>query len=170
MTCSNSTSYVQEQWQNDYPERLWRENRSIDSNFDPNEKLYRRFPSHWFNREQNRVLPPAFSLPNCSVNREKYSQPQDVLLHRASCPTHNCLNWGVASFQVNDIPPHISSSEGNYNLGVVHDPCEYNYSHSEIRAYHHGQDNETTNIKNIIKKKFRTALSQKARAIIFPSS
>uniref|UniRef100_UPI0035CAFB8A hypothetical protein n=1 Tax=uncultured Nostoc sp. TaxID=340711 RepID=UPI0035CAFB8A len=106
MTCSDSKTYLQEQWQQDYPERLWRGERPIDSNFDPIELLYRRFPKYWFNEKENKVLPLAFSLPNCSVNRDKYSEFEDVLCHRASCPKHNCQNWGVASFKVEDIPPY----------------------------------------------------------------
>ena len=109
---------------------MYRRGRPVDSHFEPTEKLYRRCQGDHI--VGDRVLPQAFRAPDFSVNRGKYSQPEDVLM-----PSYE--RWGVVSFQVKDVPARILSAGGaKFEFGIVHDPEEDNYSHSEVRAYKNG--------------------------------
>lgn len=106
------------------PERLKRRGREADQEFSLGERLFRRVtPRHPLDSE-GFVLPPGVPLPDLSVNREKYSEPEDVLIGYPDA-------IGVAAAVVGDIPAEI---EG-YEFRAVHDPEEDNYSHTEIRTF-----------------------------------
>ncbi len=68
---------------------MYRRGRPVDSHFEPTEKLYRHCQGDHI--VGDRVLPQAFRAPDFSVNRGKYSQPEDVLM-----PSYE--RWGVVSF------------------------------------------------------------------------
>lgn len=73
-------------------------------------------------------------LPDCSVNRSKYSLPMDVLVNKGDDDTEQC----VISWLVGDVPTQLPAKEPSglaYDCRVVHDPLEDNYSHTEIRTY-----------------------------------
>lgn len=63
-----------------------------------------------------------------SVNREKYSQPQDVLFSE----TDEFANWGVLSFRVSDLPSAFPVEYSQYSFFPKHIPMEDNFSHSEV--------------------------------------
>jgi hypothetical protein len=104
-----------------------RNGRPEDPVFEPTEKLFRRY-------KRQHVVGGAFSGVGLSfkdapsLNREKYSQPQDVLFSE----TDEFANWGVLSFQVQHIPPSFPPEHPQYTLFPKHTPLEDNYSHTEL--------------------------------------
>jgi hypothetical protein len=132
----------------------------IDAIFTPEEMLYRRIEPNALPISQVtmiRIIP----FPDCSVNRSKYSQPQDVLL-----PDY--LNWGVLGFAVQYVPKELSASESYSRFDVVHCPLSDNYAHSEIRSYKTGT--ELKEPSKTIKMLFRDEIRKNARVILEPSN
>ncbi len=59
-----------------------------------------------------------------------------------------------------DIPARILSAGGaKFEFGIVHDPEEDNYSHSEVRAYKNGGADPKLKLARTAKKEFRQRLS-----------
>jgi hypothetical protein len=106
-----------------------RKGRAEDPTFEPVEKLFRRY-------KREHVVGGAFSGVGLSfktapsLNREKYSQPQDVLFSEAD----EFVDWGVVSLQVQHIPVSVPNDHPLYNLFPKHAPLEDNYSHTEIQC------------------------------------
>ena len=94
---------------------MYRRGRPVDPLFEPSENLYRRCQADQI--VGGRILPQAFRSPDFSVNRGKYSEPEDVLI-----PSYE--RWGsIASFQVKDVPSRISSGGGTeFDFRVDHVP------------------------------------------------
>lgn len=156
------------------PQRFLVNNRPPDQHFEENESLYLRFSASDFDTKYSDRLPvAAIKFPDVSVNREKYSQPSDVLIP-------HWINHGIAEIKVKDIPKSLMSGNENdknaqeYEFKVEHDPIgadhpyypkqEFeNYAHSEIRAFKDGihQKNGEVNIPKSINKKFRIYMSDK---------
>lgn len=135
------------------PERMLRRDRPVDDNFDLEEELYYRCQARHVDGQ--RLLPEAIRFPNFSVNRSKYSEPEDVLI-----PSYQ--DWGIATFRVRDLPePESTDEKTEYEWRVVHDPLEDNYAHSEIRTFKNGVYSETLKVSTTIKKKFRQILSER---------
>lgn len=135
------------------PERMYRAGRPVDMNFDDNENLYNRFKKEFL--AEGRFLPAGIKFPDWSVNREKYSEPEDVLI-----PDY--LEWGIAQFKVSDVPAKLASSgDIKYDFKVEHDPEEDNYSHSEVRSYKNGIHTRKIEVNKNVKKIFRQILSEK---------
>jgi hypothetical protein len=152
----------------DLPERLYRRGRSDDQEFEPSEELYHRCtegstyedpvqPNLW------RLKPSALRSPDFSVNRQKYSQPEDVLLP-------NYQGWGVVSFTVGDVPASIASQgQVVFDFRVEHVPDEDNYAHSEVRTFRGGQRVlASSKVPETVKSLFRQRLSERTRVIIHP--
>lgn len=110
------------------PERLKRRGRPVDQEFSGDERLFRRVTPHHPTDADGFVLPPGVPLPDLSVNREKYSEPADVLIGYPDAV-------GVAAAAVSDIPAEIEGFE----FRPVHDPEEENYSHTEVRTFQEGK-------------------------------
>lgn len=108
----------------DVPERLKRRGRPVDPNFDPEERLYRRVPRRDFIGRDGYVLPAGVRFPDISVNRGKYSEPEDVVLGYENAAA-------IAAARVRDIPDRIDE----YEFRPEHVPKPQNYAHSEIRAF-----------------------------------
>ncbi len=144
------------------PERMYRRGRPVDPIFAPSEDLYYRCQlEHVL---ENRLLPTALRFPDFSVNRAKYSQPEDVLV-----PSY--VLWGIAAFKVEDLPSERQSDANTfYTWNVVHDPNEDNYAHSEVRTYKNGHYGKDLNVSKMIKKEFRQILSDRARILKYPQS
>jgi len=140
------------------PERLKQNNRSAVQEFDPQELLFHRFKK--LNEEGDHLYPAQVRFPDFSVNRGRFSEPEDVLL-----PIY--LNWGIVSFNVEDIPDEKVIGEGNsqetvYSFIIVHVPEQDNYAHSEVRTEKNGVYNQDRKIKNKeVKRYFRYKLSEK---------
>ena len=102
--------------------------RLPDPQFDPQERLFRRFRPE--DMDGNSLAVDAIELPDMSVNREKYGPPEWLLLDEAF------ESWGVASFEVQDIPAEITHlGVIHFTYQVEHRPLRNNYPHSEVRAY-----------------------------------
>jgi hypothetical protein len=143
------------------PERLRRLGRPVDPNFSAAEKLFRRIPPRLDHIVDGKLLPPAIKFPDFSVNREKYSQPADVLLGVdpdgaiRTYPDH-----GIAAFEVGDVPLELKANDGEvYTFKVLHEPLDENYSHSEVRTYVDG--NRSQRVPQTIKSIFRSTLFAK---------
>src|ERR1700678_2831026 len=99
------------------PRRMRRKGRAEDPTFEPVEKLFRRY-------KREHIVGGAFSGVGLSfktapsLNREKYSQPQDVLFSEAD----EFADWGVVSLQVQHIPASVPSDHPLYNLFPKHVP------------------------------------------------
>lgn len=109
------------------PDRMRRNGRPDDQTFEATEKLFRRYTrAHYFNGQVSNTGISFDSAP--SVNREKYSQPQDVIFDEAE----EFANWGVLSFRVSDLPTAFPLEDPQYGFSPKHVPMENNYSHSEV--------------------------------------
>jgi hypothetical protein len=146
--------------------------RSIENNFGSDELLYRRFcPDEVLG---DRLAPDSIKFPDWSVNRQKYSQPEDVQFPSGSALVYLCC--GVAGFSVSDIPSKIDP-QGVYTFVIEHKPELDNYAHSELVTYKNGRaGKEIPNFKigknkseKEIKKTFRTMLSDKTKIIVQPN-
>jgi hypothetical protein len=125
-----------------------------DPNFDPNENLYRRYKNEHIPNGQ--PIAVIIKFPNCSVNRGRYSNPDDVIQYQS--PRY--LRWGVMAFQVENVPAQLpSSTSPTHTFIVEHTPREDNFSHSEIRAFRVGNFESLEDLPKLIKKEFRTLLS-----------
>lgn len=153
--------------------RLARRERAVDPDFAVKEHLYRRCPATELDPgDSERLFPDQISFyPDWSVNRGKFSEPKDVL-------SPNFWSWGVAVFQVKDIPsPCTTGGNVTYHWEAQHQPLEENYPHTEIWTHkntvHLGNPKTETDanppkLSATVKKHFRTVLSERAR-VIFPS-
>lgn len=106
-----------------------RSGRPEDPVFADAEKLFRRYKSeHIIEGSFSGV---GLSFKNApSLNREKYSEPRDVLFSE----NEEFAGWGVVSLRVQDIPPALPVENPRYNLAPRHAPLEDNYAHSEIHC------------------------------------
>ena len=155
--------------------RLAQRGRAAVLDFTPEERLYRRCPiSELDPADPERLFPDTISFyPDWSVNRGKFSEPEDVLY-----PEY--LGWGVAAFQIKDIPePYETEGKITYRWDAQHQPLEENYSHTEIWTYKDGThlanpkteaDPKPPKLSNTVKKYFRTVLSERARVICAPKT
>ncbi len=142
--------------------------RSVDNNFESNELLYRRFcPDEVLG---DRLAPDSIKFPDWSVNRQKFSEPEDVKFPSGSDTAYLCC--GVVEFRVGDIPSKVDE-EGIFTFRVEHKPELDNYSHSELVTYKNGVSGKETknfNVSKTIKKRFRTILSDRTKIISQPIS
>src|ERR1700719_3729311 len=119
MPCSDAPGHPQ-----------YRDGQAEDQNFEEDELLYRRYKAEHFQGEQ--ILPSAFRFPRQSVNRQKYSQPDDVL-HPDCCNGESFEGWGVLECLSSDLPTPIDGGNGViFSFAPVHRPSECCYAHTEI--------------------------------------
>ncbi len=141
---------------------MYRAGRPVDPDFADDELLYNRCRA--VHVAEQRLLPEGIKFPDWSVNRSKYSEPDDVLL-----PSYS--DWGIVEFKVDSVPKKlISPGEVVFEFKVEHDPVEDNYSHSEVRTYKGGVHNKKIDPNTAVKKQFRQMLSDKTRLIRFPQA
>ena len=124
--------------------------------FEPGEHLYRRYdPLH--HRRGDRLLPAALQSFPLSVNRGRFSQPEDVLF-----PDN--FGWGIASFKVMDVPEWLAPESGEpdrYDFRVTHAPEEDNYAHSEVCSFKNGCFDLDVNPPRAVRKRFRLILCER---------
>ncbi|HYW08193.1 MAG TPA: hypothetical protein VE913_14620 [Longimicrobium sp.] len=142
-----------------------REITPTDSYFAPDEPLYRRLPPTACTPQANQVPLDIIQFPRCSVNRARFSKPEDVLLP-------DWLDHGIAEFPAGAVPAEITSdtSAKTFWFKVVYDPVKNhptlpdNPAHSEIRCYaDEACTNEPKNVTKDVKLEFRTTIWQHAR-------
>ena len=158
------------------PPRLRRGNRQPVQDFSPDEVLYLRVPPLQLDEEELDFFPPTkIPSPAFSVNRGRFSEPQDVIINRPG--------YGIAAFIVRDVPPSIATGPNAvYEFRVVHEPCEVycnaitrnepcdcNYAHSEIQVFKDGKKIENNRVPKSVKPAFKDILSKKILIIQQPS-
>jgi len=139
------------------PDRMFRRGRPEDQEFGREEFLYRRYLSdHWIDGHFSDL---GFKFPRQSLNRQKYSEPEDVLL---SDEGTNYEGYGVLEFLVCDIPPALQAPGTRvFVFFPKHVPRELNYAHSELWCdTEHRTGDYIEPRSSIIKKLLRTKLSQ----------
>lgn len=141
--------------------RMLRNGRPEDQVFAPEEILFRRYiKDHWV---ENLIVPAHFSFPRPSVNRQKYSEPEDAI----SAADGSLDGYGVLEFEVRGIPAQLADGQGTmYRFFASHVPNEENFSHSEIWCSIGNQNQNQAVPSSSVKKKFRTMLSQHVRVRI----
>ncbi len=137
-----------------------------DDNFEPSERLFRRFSPE--NYSAGVLAPDAIPFPDFSVNREKYSQRPEDVLHP------NYPGSGIAAFTVGDVPSSLPSKGGgaDYEFKVKHRPTESNHAHSEVWCCRNGQHlkkkRSQTNIPPEVQFSFRMLLLKRVTIVRKP--
>jgi hypothetical protein len=144
----------------DRPERMFRSGRPVDQVFSPDENLYFRYKDN--ETVDGRIIPVGIRFPDFSVNRSKYSEPEDVLI-----PSY--AEYGILTFKVKDIPaPERTNETTLYEWKAVHEPLDDNYSHSEVQTFKNGMYTKKLDVPKTLKKKFRVILSERMSIIREP--
>jgi hypothetical protein len=138
-----------------------RNGRGADPVFSAAEKLFRRYAQEHFMAGQFSNMGFSFSNPP-SLNRQKYSLPQDVLFSE----TDEWIKWGVLSFQVQDVPPFLPVPHPEFTFTLEHAPLEFNYAHSQIQCDTIPASDMYVEPRKAIRKLARTALSQRIKVEI----
>jgi hypothetical protein len=148
-----------------YPERLLIKGRTaVDPDFLGDELLYLRFMD-----EDSDGSPSGADIrcPDSSVNRGKYSQPEDVLV----CQHPKFIKWGIASIRCDQVPSEVldgSDPPKLNHLRIEHAPQgppftpdkEENWSHTEIRVYADGSRKYKIP-SSLVKRKIRQRIAEK---------
>jgi len=127
----------------------------------------------WRKRDlkQGRLDASVVRFPDQSVNRQKCSKPQDVLLPEPrNDKSKEWIYCGALKFPVHAVLRSIEvGGQVICTFRVRHDPVEYNYAHSEIRVYREGQ--RIMDKKSITKehrKQYRLAIMEKLVIVTEP--
>jgi hypothetical protein len=142
--------------------------RPEDPHFVADEYLFRRIPTQIWDDPAEDLGIEAIELPDISVGRSKYGHAEwvrfDVINGR------HYEDWAVIGVQVGDIPPELWQ-EGvfHFEFRACHAPGEYDYPHSEIRAF---EDNGHINLASMLPEdihlKWRERLLRKMTTILKP--
>jgi hypothetical protein len=137
-----------------------RNGRLADQEFRPEELLYRRYIQEHF--ENGKIVDAHFSFPP-STNRQKYSEPEDVLFSEDG----RFDSCGVLEFEATAIPAEIEDDQRNaFVFFPRHVPEEINYSHTEVWCERSLQRGNQALPSSTAKKKFRAKLSQRVKVRI----
>jgi len=137
------------------PDRMKMDGRPQDNHFELTEKLFRRYAQvHYINGQFSNA---GFQFPRQSVNRQKYSQAEDVLFDERG----TYRDWGVLSFRVDDLPSRFPTEEPRYTFSPRHQPVEDNYAHSEVWCDRLPTTGQYVEPSPQVKKLFRAVLSQR---------
>lgn len=135
---------------------------TIDPDFEPHEALYRRIQPGLYPFTEplsQAIMQKLITFPDCSVNRSKYSKPEDVL-------EPDYLQWGILQFLVQDVPIRLQDGDSISTFKVVHCPLLENYAHSEIQSFKGDILKEPS---KTLKTRFRDEIAKKARVQRIPS-
>jgi hypothetical protein len=136
---------------------MLRNGRAEDQEFSSTERMYRRYVQDDFEGES--FKPARFRFPP-SLNRERYSHPEDVIFSEDG-EFDGC---GILECTVGELSIRIADDRYvEYQFVPVHMPEENNYSHSEIWADCIQTQVRTDEPSKIAKKKYRTAISKLLR-------
>lgn len=160
---------------NDRPWRMYSRGRSADSEFSPSEILCFRLTAKNLDDAGGLRL-AAIRFPDQSVNRQKYGKPFDVLvpqprkLDRVG-RSKEWLYYGVAAFPVGCVPAYLKDRRDRVicDFRVEHDPLDYNYAHTEIRAFVEGRRlSEKKGVSRSDRKKFRMRILGQVTVVVKP--
>jgi hypothetical protein len=143
---------------------MFRNGRPEDQVFAPEELLFRRYLKEHF--ESGRISDAHFSFPP-SLNREKYSEPKDVLFSDEGS-SEGC---GVLEFRVDEVLAEIQNGVGAvFAFFPHHVPLDTNYSHTEIRCENAEAPGTHVLPNSVVKKKYRAILSQRSPRVRIPAT
>jgi hypothetical protein len=135
-----------------------RSGRDKDPVFEPAEKLFRRYKREHFIGGQFSNMGLSFREPS-SVNREKYSEPSDVVFSE----TDEFAGWGVLSFLVHHLPAAFPPEHPEHIFFPDHAPLENNYAHTLVQCDRLPPTGAHVEPRPQIRKLFRATLSQRMR-------
>jgi hypothetical protein len=88
---------------------------------------------------QGQLLPEGLRSQKQSVNRGRFSEPEDALFSE----TGKYDGLGVVEFCVADVPERVDQPDGpTFIFYLRHEPEDENYSHSEIWSDHESRTSE----------------------------
>ena len=129
----------------DYSDRMHIQNHSVteDQHYHEDETLSFRFPKECFISPDS-IEFSAIRVPNMSCNRSKYNgKPTDVLCgyyRHSDGSIVSYLDWGVAEFNVADIPNPLLWRSIPFTSIAVHIPKRKNFYHTEIQSFDASND------------------------------
>lgn len=153
-----------------YRDRVHRNGREVDQSFDPEESLFRRFPKAGLLHGKPVALTTiSFAADSgISVNRSKYSEPQDVLepdccngVYRPECVVldiHNC-----------ELPQEIAATDNTgrvFRFRMVHRPGDTCFAHSEVWCnqqgdVHQAYEEPPKHVKNLFRGEVARQLAKR---------
>ncbi|SRR6266478_3817669 len=134
---------------------MLRNGRPVDQDFQPVEKLFRRYAADHLIDGKFSPMGLSFDAPP-SVNRQKFSESQDVLFSE----TNEFANWGVWSVKVGELSA-FPETEPAFSFYPKHAPMEDNYAHSEVWSDQIPSTGSYAKPSKSVRKLFRTFLCQK---------
>jgi hypothetical protein len=170
-----STKFGHSSMPDNRPIRMWRRGREIDPEFEPSEPLYSRCTKDqledWDGNFTDVFSSLSVRFPDFSVNRGKYSEPEDVLIPSVGQPPDIYAQMGIVKFTVGTArwEHQPKASPIKYEMRVEHNPDDHNYSHSEVKTYKDGKYDNGADISKTIKKAYRARLARGAEIVRRPS-
>jgi hypothetical protein len=148
----------------EYRQRVHTNGRAADQNFGADESLFRRFPKESLVNGWPMPLTVHFDDTGISVNRSRYSLPQDVL-EPDCCDGYVRVGQVVLEFLASDIPAQLPAEIPAYRFVLRHVPLECCYAHSVIWVNEEG-DIERPCLKpsKTVRNLFRAELLTKMQA------
>jgi hypothetical protein len=137
---------------------MFREGRPADQVFKPKELLFRRYLKEHFADGQ---IPDAYFNFPPSLNRQKYSEPRDVIFSEDGCFD----GWGVLEYRVDQMSFDLVHESAGYSFFPKHTPDEANYSHTEIHCRRESDQRPEVHPNKAVRKKYRAKLSQQSPKI-----
>ncbi|MCD6183171.1 MAG: hypothetical protein J7K01_02595 [Thermovirga sp.] len=136
------------------PSYLKRNGRPLDNIFLDEEQLFYRVEDAII--EDGKIPPATIKFPNTSMNREKYSEPEDVLEGKSGHSVYKMkASQARCTHQTDGGDGRITA----YDLKPVHDPVEDNYSHTELRLFKNNENRHVTGrVSSNVKREFRNEL------------
>lgn len=151
------------------PYRLQRRGRPEDQTFDDAEALYKAIESEYIlHKNGSSTIKPSamknddhpINVPNCGVNRGKYSNPKDVFWSS----NYTTTNYNIITFYVRDIR-QVNSAGNSFRLDVSHEPQVNNYAYSEIVAHSLSTGQEVNVFSRKDLKTVQTLIAKRATLI-----
>jgi hypothetical protein len=138
---------------------MYRNGRPEDQVFDGAELLYRRYLQEHLIDGKFSSVGFSFEGTGPSVNRQKYSDPEDVLF----LPDGTfCDEYGVLEFAVWQVPARIEGERSVYVFSPKHVPEDLNYAHSEVWCDTEEHTGRCVRPTKAVRKKLRAILGQRA--------
>lgn len=124
--------------------------------------LFMRYKRDYF--VDGQLVHFGIRMPATSVNRGRFSEPEDVLFSEDG--KYNGL--GVVEFPVSDVPKQISQANGpTYVFFMEHVPLEttteINYAHSEICSAHQNAPDRFREPSKTVEREFKARLCKRIR-------
>ncbi len=139
--------------------------RPADSALPGTERLFRSIAPSAEYIDGDRVLGAAVQLPSTSCNREKYGDPESVLVPERPADT------GVIGIRAGDVPlPSASPNGVPYDWIAADDPLPHNEAHAEVRLRRGGvYDKGHRPNSKPFREQLRSELASRFRVVIPPT-